>query len=160
MNIELIPAYEHTEKIEKLFKEYTDMLLASDPEVRVCLNNQHYDDELLHLETKYGMPDGRLYLVYCDGEAAGCIGLRKMDNERCEMKRLYVREKFRGQKLGKLLVQHIISDAREIGYKYILLDTLTFLKSAIHLYHECGFYEIERYNDNELDAAIFMRLDL
>lgn len=109
---------------------------------------------------KYGMPYGRLYLVYYDERLAGCIGLRKIDNQNCEMKRLYIRPEFRGKKLANVLVEKIIEDAKKIGYSYMLLDTLPFLQSAIHIYKEFGFYEIESYNDSPMDSSIYMRLDL
>lgn len=91
---------------------------------------------------------------------AGCIGLRKIDDQTCEMKRLYIRPEFRGKKLGNVLVEKIIADAREIGYSYMLLDTLPFLQSAIHIYKKFGFYEIESYNDSPMAASIYMKLDL
>lgn len=160
MNIEIIPAYEHPQEIGILFSEYTDMLIAGDSSFQEYLNIQHYDEEIRHLESKYGAPDGRLYLAYCDGELAGCIGLRKIDKENCEMKRLYVRAQFRGKHIGDHLVQKIIADAKEIGYSYMLLDTLPFLKNAFHLYQKYGFYEIERYNDNPMEHSLYMRLNL
>ena len=76
------------------------------------------------------------------------------------MKRLYIRPEFRGQNLGKILVEKIIADAREIGYSYMLLDTLPFLQTAIHMYQKFGFYEIDSYNDSPMDTSIYMRLDL
>ena len=124
------------------------------------LEIQNYDDELRHLEAKYGMPDGRLYLLYCDEQLAGCIGLRKIDDANCEMKRLYVRPEFRGRHLGDVLVEKIIEDAKEIGYSYVLLDTLPFLESAINLYENFGFYEIDSYNDSPMDTSIYMKLNL
>ncbi len=116
MAIELIPAYDRSGEIRALFGEYTDMLIAGDPSFRAYLAVQHYDAELEDLEAKYGPPAGRLYLACCDGAPAGCVGLRRMDEGRCEMKRLYVRPAFRGRKLGNLLVERVIADAREIGY--------------------------------------------
>ena len=104
--------------------------------------------------------NGRLYLIYCDEKLAGCIGLRKIDNQNCEMKRLYIRQEFRGQKLANILVEKIIEDAKEIGYSHMLLDTLPFLESAIHIYKKFGFYEIESYNDSPMDTSIYMRFDL
>lgn len=160
MGIEIIPAYNQPEKVRALFSEYTDMLIAGDPSFQKYLDIQHYDEELYHLEAKYGMPDGRLYFAYCDRELAGCIGLRKVDGQNCEMKRLYVRPAFRGKKTGTLLVQKIIADAKEIGYSYMLLDTLPFLQSAICMYRKFGFYEIESYNDSPMNTSIYMRLDL
>jgi len=160
MGIEIIPAYDQPQEIGKLFAEYTDMLIAGDPSFRNYLDIQNFDEEVLHLEAKYGLPYGRLYLARCDGETAGCIGLRKLDGQNCEMKRLYVRPQFRGKRLGEQLVQKIIGDAKEIGYAHMLLDTLPFLESAIGLYKKSGFYAIDRYNDSPMDSALYMQLDL
>ena len=159
-HLSIIPAYDHPQETAALFSEYTDMLVAGDSSFRKYLAIQHYDEELAHLETKYGLPGGRLYLAYCDGEPAGCIGLRKIDDKNCEMKRLYVRPQFRGQQIGNQLIQKIIADAVEIGYSHMLLDTLPFLESALHMYRKFGFYEIESYNDSPMSSSIFMRLDL
>ncbi|HIZ82584.1 MAG TPA: GNAT family N-acetyltransferase [Candidatus Mediterraneibacter pullistercoris] len=138
MDIKIIPAYDYTQEIRELFSEYTDMLINSDPAFKEYLEIQNYDDELEHLKDKYGMPAGRLYLAYCGGKTAGCIGLKKLDEDNCEMKRLYVRPEFRGRKIGGLLIQKTIADAKTIGYKHMLLDTLPFLESAVHMYKKWG----------------------
>ncbi|MCM1046087.1 MAG: GNAT family N-acetyltransferase, partial [Candidatus Gastranaerophilales bacterium] len=127
MNIEIVLAYNHTQEINNLFSEYTNMLITNDRSFQNYLDIQHYEKEINHLKEKYGMPYGRLYLACCNGEAAGCIGLKKIDERNCEMKRLYVRPQFREKNIGKLLVQKIIIDAKQIGYSYMLLDTLPFL---------------------------------
>lgn len=160
MALKLIPAYGHTREVGELFSEYTNMLVAGDVSFKDYLDIQNYDEELQHLECKYGSPSGRLYLAYYDEELAGCIGLRKIDESNCEMKRLYVRQKFRGKHLGKILIQRIINDAKEIGYSHMLLDTLPFLENALSLYKAFGFYEIESYNNSPMDTSIFMRMDL
>ena len=120
MGIKMVYAYDHTEEVSQLFTEYTDMLIENDSSFQKYLDIQNYSEEMEHLESKYGLPEGRLYLVYCDEELAGCIGLRKIDNQNCEMKRLYVRPKFRGRKIGNLLVEKIIDDAKKIGYSHML----------------------------------------
>ncbi|MCI8549223.1 MAG: GNAT family N-acetyltransferase [Lachnospiraceae bacterium] len=160
MNITIIPAYHAPKEVGILFSEYTDMLISGDSSFQEYLDIQHYDEEIKHLEVKYGAPGGRLYLAYCDGEPAGCIALRKIDKQNCEMKRLYVRPQFRGKQIGNRLISKIITDAKEIGYSHMLLDTLPFLKNAIRLYRKYGFYEIESYNDSPMDTSIYMRLDL
>lgn len=160
MGIKIEPAYDNAQEVEILFSEYTNMLLEGDSTFRDYLKLQNYDEELKHLDIKYGLPYGRLYLAYCDDELAGCIGLRKIDDENCEMKRLYVRPRFRGQHIGNILIQKIIEDAREIGYSHMLLDTLPFLESAIHIYKTLGFYEIESYNNSPMQTSIYMKLDL
>lgn len=160
MNITIIPAYDYPQEIGILFSEYTNMLIAGDPSFQKYLDIQHYDEELKNLNVKYGTPYGRLYLAYYNNELSGCIGLKKMDKQHCEMKRLFVRPSFRGKQIGNQLIQQIINDAKEIGYSYMLLDTLPFLKSAIHMYKKFGFYEIESYNDSPMSTSIYMKLDL
>ena len=160
MGLELIPAYGHQDEIVTLFTEYTNMLMEADPTVRQYLILQHYEKELEHPESKYGMPAGRLYLAYWDGQLAGCIGLRKLDEKRGELKRLYVRPDFRGHQIGEQLIRQILADAHEIGYRQVLLDTLPFLRSAICLYRKIGFREIGCYNDSPVEATIFLQYDL
>ncbi len=160
MSIKLFPACDRPQEVSVLFSEYTDMLIAGDGSFREYLAIQNYDEEIRHLEIKYGSPYGRLYLACYDDKLAGCIGLRRIDEQKCEMKRLYVRPEFRGKQVGSFLVKKIIDDARKIGYACMLLDTLPFLKSAIRLYQKYGFYEIGSYNDSPMDTSIFMRLDL
>lgn len=160
MDIELKLAYTCKDEVRTLFSEYTDMLIEGDRRFKEYLDIQNYDEELAHLEHKYGLPYGRLYLAYYGQELAGCIGLRKIDEENCEMKRLYVRPQFRGKHIGEHLVGQIIREAKEIGYAYMLLDTLPFLQSVIHMYRKYGFYEISSYNDSPMNTSIYMKLDL
>lgn len=160
MNINTIPAYDHSAEIRELFSEYTEMLIEGDSSFKEYLDIQNYDEEINHLEDKYGLPEGRLYITYCNGEPAGCIALRKIDEMNCEMKRLYVRPAFRDQHIGFQLVKRIIDDAKEIGYSYMLLDTLPFLKDALRMYKDFGFYEISRYNNSPMDTSIYMKLEL
>lgn len=160
MAIEIKLAYDNSKEIKELFLEYTNMLVENDKDFEKYLEVQNYDSELEHLADKYGLPFGILYIVKVDNQVAGCIGLRKIDNENCEMKRLYIRPVFRGQNIAKKLVEMVIDDAKRIGYKNMLLDTLPFLKGAIHLYKKFGFYEIQAYNNSPMNTTIYMRLDL
>lgn len=160
MKIEIKSAYNYKAEIKKLFLEYTDLLVKNDASFAKYLEIQNYNSELEHLEEKYGLPYGRLYIAEVENKIAGCIGLLKIDNENCEMKRLYVKPEFRGNKIANKLVAKIIDDAKKIGYKNMLLDTLPFLKGAIHLYKKLGFYEIPKYNNSPMDTSIYMKLDL
>jgi ribosomal protein S18 acetylase RimI-like enzyme len=160
MEIEIKLAYDNNREIKELFLEYTEMLVKNDSNFAKYLELQNYDSELEHLADKYGLPDGRLYVAKIRNEAAGCIGLRKIDYENCEMKRLYIRPAFRGRRIANKLVEMIIDDAKRIGYKSMLLDTLPFLEGAIHLYKKFGFYEIESYNNSPMNTSIYMKLDL
>ena len=160
MKTEIISAFGHESELKELFREYTDMLVEADPKFKAYLDLQHYDDELKDLNKKYGPPEGRLYIAYCDGKPAGCIGLKRLNGTDCELKRLYVRPEFRGHHLSSRLIDIIISDARQIGYKRIRLDTLPPLKSAIHIYKKFGFYETPAYLDSPMEDSIYMCLDL
>lgn len=160
LKIQIVPAYAFLEETGRLFSEYTQMLISKDPQIQRYLEIQDYDHELQHLKEKYGRPFGRLYLAFCDGEAAGCIGLRRLDGENCEMKRLYVRPRFRGKQIGERLIGTVIQEAKAIGYQYMFLDTLPYLESAIHLYQKWGFSETQRYNDSPMENSIYMKKDL
>lgn len=153
-------AYEQPEEVIRLFTEYTDTIITKDTEVAKCLNSQHYDDEVKELGEKYGMPNGRLYVAYLNSDIVGCVALRQLDDRFCEMKRLYVRPGYRGKHIGNALIEQVIADARQIGYKHMRLDTFPFMDRAIQMYYRYGFYKIERYNDNPASTAVFMQLDL
>lgn len=160
MKTEMKLAYPYKNEIKELFLEYTEMLVRNDVNFAKYLDLQNYELELEHLEEKYGLPYGRLYLLTVENEIAGCIALRKIDDENCEMKRLYIRPTFRGYKFANQLVKLLIDDAKRIGYKRMFLDTLPFLERAIQLYYKFGFYEIEPYNNSPMDTSIYMKLDL
>ena len=158
--MEFLNGLDYPREIGGLFREYTDMLVAGDPKFARYLDLQNYEEELRHLEGKYGPPRGALILAIENGEAAGCIALKEMDAERCELKRLYVRPAFRGRGLGRTLTDMIVARARAAGYKEMLLDTLPFLQSAQRIYRATGFCEIEKYNDSPMDDATYMKLEL
>ncbi|MCU1308617.1 MAG: GCN5-related N-acetyltransferase, partial [Acidobacteriaceae bacterium] len=115
-------------------------------------------------------PSGRLLLAFDNEQSApaGVIALhafadRKLDkpSERiCEMKRLYVRPQFRGQRIGQQLIEAIISAARELGYARMRLDTIVgHMDKAIALYPSYGFHEIPSYRLNPVEGVIYMELD-
>ena len=160
MNTEIIDAYTYKEDIKALFNEYTQMLIDCNADFKNYLKLQNYDHETENLEEKYGRPYGRLYIAFVDENVAGCIALRKIDDDNCELKRLYVKPQYRGKNIGGTLVKHIIKEAENIGYKHILLDTLPFLNVAIDMYKKYGFYEIESYNNSPMDNLIYLKYDL
>lgn len=160
MKITIIEGYSCKEQVYELFTEYTNMLIAGNNDFKEYLNKQNYKNELENIEEKYGFPYGRLYLAYADNVLSGCIALRKIDTESCELKRLYVKPEFREKGIAKLLLNKIIVEAKNIGYKYILLDTLPFLDIAINMYKSYGFYEIKSYNNNPMDDLIYMKYNL
>ena len=158
--LELVPAFDRREALRPLYDEYETMLLKADPTFIQSLHQQNYDDEIAHLEDKYAPPRGRFYLLYADGGLAGCVGMKPLDTLCAELKRLYVRPEFRGEKLGEYLTTRILDDARQEGYRYVRLDTLPPLKTALALYRRLGFYEIPAYYDCLIPDTIFMEYQL
>ena len=137
-----------------LFEEY-----ASDISISLCFQN--FDRELKNLPGDYAPPDGRLLLATEDDQLAGCIALRKLGGSVCEIKRLFVLPAYRGKRLGKVLVESIIDEARKLGYTTMRLDTLPGrMDKAIALYQSIGFVEIGPYCENPVEGAKFMELDL
>lgn len=159
-SVSLIPAFDRRSELIPLYEEYAAMLLETDPVFARSLAQQNYDEEILHLEEKYAPPKGQIYLVFVDGELAGCVGMKPSDDSHAELKRLYVRPAFRGRNLGETLTRRIMDDARKAGYRCLRLDTLPGLKSALKLYRRLGFREIDPYYDCLVPGTIFMEIEL
>lgn len=140
-----------------IFREY-----AASLDVDLCF--QGFETELAHLPGDYAPPSGQLLLALVDGDVAGCGALRPLHDadypNACEMKRLYVRPAFRRFGLGRLLVMHLLDDARRAGYSNMLLDTLDDMESARELYATLGFEEVPPYYYNPIPGAHYLRARL
>ena len=154
MKLIQVESADQIDRARELFKEY-----AAGLGIDLCF--QHFDKELALLPGDYIPPTGRLFLAMEEDTAVGCVALRRIANDICEMKRLYVRPEFRGTGFGRTLTQTIIQAAREIGYGRMRLDTLPGkMDRAIAMYRSLGFKEIESYYDNPVEQAVFMELPL
>lgn len=136
-------------EVRQLIIEYTGQLGRD-------LTFQNIDEELADPAAKYTAPEGELLVAVEGDEVIGMVAYHRHSTERCEMKRLYVKEQFRGQTVGKQLVYHIITHARSAGYREMVLDTILPLKEAISLYKKFGFDECEPYYNNPMDDVIYM----
>jgi putative acetyltransferase len=144
---------EHVALSSALFEEYAAWL-------GIDLSFQGFSAELAGLPGLYAPPAGRLLLAMSNGGAAGCAALRPLGNGVCEMKRLYVRELYRGQGIGTLLSERIVEEARAIGYQTMRLDTLASMLAAIRLYETLGFARCVAYYVTPLADTVFMELQL
>ena len=139
--------------IRRLFEEY-----AAELGHDLCF--QGFANELETLPGSYARPDGRLLLASAKDEAAGCVGLRRLEPEVCEMKRLYVRPAYRGVGAGRMLAEAIVTEGRAAGYRRMRLDTLSTMVGALAVYRKLGFRDIAPYRDNPIPGAVYLELEL
>jgi putative acetyltransferase len=135
--------------LRELFEEYAVGL-------GIDLGFQGFEDELAKLPGRYAAPSGGLWLAIADGCAIGCVALRPLGSDLCEVKRLYVRSAFRGTGLGRRLAEAALAEAGRIGYGRVCLDTLPSMGGAIALYRSLGFADVDAYYDNPVPGALFL----
>ena len=141
-------------EVKELFLEYAESL-----DFDLCF--QGFDEEMAGFPGQYAPPAGSLLLARVDGgAAAGAVGLRPLTGGACEMKRLYVRPRFRGLGLGRELVLAILEEGRRRDYAVMRLDSLPSMAAAIGLYREFGFREIAPYTHNPIPGVIFLECGL
>jgi ribosomal protein S18 acetylase RimI-like enzyme len=116
---------------------------------------QGIDKERDTFHIMYGKPAGCFVYVLVDNKIAGGVGVRKLEDGICEMKRLFVYDEFRGHKLGQILSEELLKLSIELGYSKMRLDTIPRLKNALNLYRDLGFYEIPSYYNNPDKSVIF-----
>lgn len=142
-----------TEVVRELFREYAASL-------GIDLGFQNFGTDLATLPGKYAPPAGQLLLAWRGGEAVGCVALRPLHGDTCEMKRLYVRPSLRGERLGGRLAASICQEARAADYARICLDTLPTMTAAIGLYQSLGFGPTAPHMFNPIPGAMFLALEL
>lgn len=143
---------EDIETTREMFSEYQQWL-----NVDLCF--QDFENELAGLPGKYQPPAGEIYIARDQGAVAGIIAVRPVgdpDEKMCEMKRLYVRQAWRGRGLGRQLAELVIGFAGKAGYRRMVLDTLPQLETAKSMYARMGFGEIAPYYHNPLPGVVYM----
>lgn len=134
-----------------LFQEYAAWL-------NIDLGFQHFEEELDALQTMYAKPEGGIILCQTTGGMIGCVGIRKINDDTAELKRMYIKPAFQNRGMGKQLLQKAIELACSLHYKSIRLDTLDHMTAAINLYKKFGFCEIPAYYHNPNKNALYFEL--
>ena len=153
LEIVSVKTQEDLQQTRLLFEEYAGSL-------DFTLSFQNFEEELANLPGDYAPPEGCLLLAWWNDQIAGCVALRELNRERCEMKRLYVRPQFRSLEIGKTLAGEIIEEARKVGYTWMRLDTVPSMKRARALYESLGFKRIPPYRHNPIAGVVFLELQL
>jgi GNAT superfamily N-acetyltransferase len=119
-----------------------------------------FGEELDGLPGAYVRPGGRLAIAVLSDRPVGCIALRRLDDDSCEMKRLFVQQSARGKGIALALLTWLISEARSQGYSRMLADTLPTMTNALRLYERFGFTPIESYSPKPTPGAIYLQMKL
>ena len=133
-----------------------ELILEYAASLDVDLAFQDFEHEIAALESYYEL----MLVAHVDGNVAGCVALRRIEDDICEMKRLYVRAAYRGRDLGRALAHAVIDAARKRGYARMRLDTLPTMTTAMGLYQSLGFRDIPPYRVNPIAGSRWMELDL
>ncbi len=145
---------DHHARAAELFKMY-----GAIPGIKACLVS--FDEEVASLPGEYAPPGGFLLLAFEGERAVGCIGIRKLGEGVCEMKRLYVRPEARGTKAGRRLAEEALVRAAKLGYQKMRLETLPGkMPAAVALYRSLGFVKIDPYVTSPVSGALHMELSL
>jgi ribosomal protein S18 acetylase RimI-like enzyme len=139
----------HFEDAKKIFELYQASLGFD-----LCF--QGFQKELASLPQHYNDNDGGIFIAYDADKPVGTVALRRLQNDIGEVKRMYALPEYRGQKIGKTLMDLLVSLAQKLDYKLLRLDTLTHMESALKIYRANGFEEIQSYTHNPLDSVIYM----
>lgn len=149
--MEILDGFDYLEEVSMLFAEYKNFL-------GLDLSFQPADETPDEIAKRYS--GGKIFIARVDSKFAGVIAYHPMeDPKNCELKRFFVRDEFRGFKVGRVLIEHAIDSARSDGYRSIFLDTHEDLESARHLYESLGFKKIPPYYFNPLEHVVYYRLD-
>lgn len=136
-----------------LFVQYANSL-------EVDLSFQDFQHELQNIDKQYSEPKGALLLAFKDGIAIGCAGIRELDKDIAELKRMFVEPGHRKFRVGRKLLELAIDMATRLNYRFMRLDTLPTMTKAQKLYRSFGFYEIAPYRFNPVEGTVFMERKL
>jgi len=151
------------DQVRALLNEYIAFASSISPGINSVPAFKGYEDEFAKLPGIYAPPTGRLLMALEDSQPAGCVALKRIGPDVCELKRLYVRPQFRGKKIGSKLVEMLVDEARKMGYSKMVLDSHKSMKSAHRIYQEVGFRFVEApadFPERLRNEVVFMELAL
>jgi GNAT superfamily N-acetyltransferase len=144
---------EKIEVCDQLFRDYMRWLieeLYATHQLQITPSQE----ESLHCDFREEWPTmlegkGGIYLATLDGLPSGVCTLKPVSDEEVELKRFYVASSARGNGIGRLLLEHALDAARQLGYSQVRLETFAFMKSAVKMYRSYGFNEVPAFDGFE-----------
>lgn len=110
-------------------------------------------NQLDHIRDAFVLYDGVL--------PVGCASFKKYEDGVAEVKRVFVREEYRGRGLSRKLMEAVEAKAKQNGYRGLILETGRPLVSAVALYTNMGYSVIPNYGPYEcMDESVCMRKEL
>ena len=102
------------------------------------------DRDLEDIEETYNK-SGSVFFVLENkkDEIVGTLGLCRIDERTCELRKMYLAKAYRGRGLGKKLMEKALAEARRLGFEKMILETASVLTEAIQLYLSYGFSPFE-----------------
>lgn len=163
LSISQVRAQSEIRDARDLLREYTAWAFTLEAGSERAPTFQGLEEELAALPGIYAPPTGRLLIAMHDGQAAGCVALKGHDATTAELKRLYVRPSFRGLDIGRRLVAALVSEARAMGYRRVILDSHASMTKAHELYEAAGFRRVgppPGFPEELKAVVVFMELTL
>lgn len=102
-------------------------------------------------------PSGAFFEARIDDRLCGCVGLRRWSSDEAEVKRLYVADEARGQRVGEGLLAAAVDGALALGYRSIVLDSDGSSVAALALFRSQGFVATSDYNGDAFAKYWFRR---
>jgi len=118
------------------------------------------DADIRDIESSYFERGGAFFVLEeKSGSIIGAYGLYRLDEQTCELRKMYLDKEYRGRGLGRMLLEDAMSKARRLGFKRIVLETASVLKEAIALYKSYGFVEYTpEHMSSRCDQAYLLEL--
>lgn len=150
----------HIAESDQDFEKCKDIIIEYLDTLGIDLSYMNLQHEFAEMKQMYGGNNGTFFYALDEKQIIGCVGIRRVESEIAELKRLYVRDNYRGYKVGVTLLENALKSAKNLGYKKIRLDVIPTLQIAKELYISFGFYEIEPYFNNPVKGTTYMEKNL
>ena len=121
-------------------------------------NRQGELSDIDHFQSYYFGNHGLFLVVIDDNQVVGTGAFRRIDENVCELKRLWLLEPYQGKGMGYQVLKELIKFAKAKGYKKVVLETDYEQERAFRFYRKAGFQPTEKYNDRNSDVYMEMQI--